>query len=269
MKIFEIYKNVLRENEANTTAEFCFNKFGNQLFADQLGGNEPNNETEKKYVILLRRFTNNEYGSDINSETIKALNDLRDCMYKFPEILVTEGIVYRGTRVPFKVIFDNINNFRENQIPYTYKAKSILQSWSEDFGIGEEYAYGKRSDNLPTAFKDFQKVKYNYVNMNEKEQIRFLSHLIDKYGFTAKNVPIVLAVDASEKEFLFKGRYFRYLSNYEHEEEVLRFGNSPLDCTLISSPIVLSLALEIKKYFKQLGLDADDFVMGSDDEDEF
>ena len=70
----------------------------------------------------------------VNSETIKALNDLRDCMYKFPEILVTEGIVYRGTRVPFKVIFDNINNFRENQIPYTYKAKSILQSWSEDFG---------------------------------------------------------------------------------------------------------------------------------------
>lgn len=260
MKILKIYENIIREEEVGVKTEFCIKAFGKELFGDELGGTEKNTETEKDYVEMIKLFTSHQHGAWLKKGLISALNNLKSCTSQYPEILHTEGKVYRGTRVPFKVIFDNVKNFDgKAEMNYTYNSNSIVQSWSEDKLVGMEYSYGSNYQKIPSGFKNFVNVKDNYKSMSDKEKIKFLGSYLDREPVTGRYVPVMLEVDASTDDFLFKAKYFRIISEYQQENEILRISNRPLNCILSTNPLFIFFARELHKYYDALGLDDSDF----------
>ena len=128
MKIYKLYESVLRENKATS----CVKAFGYELFGDQLGGKEPNTNTERNYAEEIKDFTDNMYGEATTPEFIEALQHLKYCMSEYPEILIPEETtVFRGTMIPIKYFIQKnqqINLTGRND--YIYKANSQIQSWS-------------------------------------------------------------------------------------------------------------------------------------------
>lgn len=260
MKILKIYENIIREENTSATADFCVKQFGRELFADQLGGDEPNTKIEDYYASLIRSFTFGDYGFDLRDKLINALNELRICMDEYPEILVSQGIVYRGIVKPFKLIFDNCENFdNHNEMLYEYNATSIVQSWTENHDIALQFSYGGSKSNTPVAFHEFWAIKDNYYRMSENMQISYLERLMNKFPFLNDDVRVMLITEANENEFLFKAKYFKRLSDSPREDEVLRIDNRPLRCTLNTAPAIVELAKQLRKYQKQLDIIPDDF----------
>lgn len=260
MKILKIYESIIREEEASAKANYCIKAFGHELFADQLGGSEPNTDKENDYVKLIKAFTTINHGVELQKELVTALNHLSDCMSVYPEILVTKGYVYRGTIVPFKFIYDNIQNFNNmGEIPFTYHAKSIIQSWTENEEIAKQYSYGVKNQRIDNAFIEFNNIKPNYLKMSPEQQVKFLNDFLNRFTFLSDNVPVMLRAQANPDEFLFKAKYFKKLSEYSLEDEVLRIDNRPLKCILNTAKIIIFVAREIRKYSQQLEIDESDF----------
>lgn len=219
MKLYESYKNLLVEGQIQA----CVAQFGQELFADQLGGSEPNTDVEDDYASLIHDFTRTSHGSNINSEFINMARKLKTCVSSYPEILYPNGKAYRGTKITLNHLlqmFDGIkNNLRTGQsFEINYKAKSPIQSWSDN----EDIVLDEFSNSGPMLLLLLDKFEKSKQNGTTKE---FIDHVIQHKLDT--KVPVIISYAATPDSFIFKGKYFSHLSRYS-EDEILRIDDRPI-----------------------------------------
>jgi hypothetical protein len=216
MKILETYKILI--NEAHVEA--CVKSFGHELFGHELGGTEPNTPKEKSYIQLIHNFTDNEYGAEISPKFIQALDTLKGCMKEYPEILTPEKTkVYRGLTIPVKYFIDHKQTISLSEpMPYLYKAKGKIQSWSNSF---DSAALFGNHDTLNEVAKKTSLAEYNTPEARKK----LLQDVINE----DLRIAFVLEYTTNPKEFIFKSKYFRVLSAAHHEDELIRIDNKPIN----------------------------------------
>ena len=209
MKLVKLYESVLRENEAQA----CVTRFGDMLFADQLGGNEKNTNIEDKHATAVYNFTDFDFGANMKPEIKQAIDDLQRCIKTYPEILKPETEkVYRGTSAPIIWFINNgMIPTKDVPQPYEYKAKSPIQSWTDTFDNAKVFGEAE-------ALNEFCRI-YDIDGVN----IEWLMPRVSRM-----TIPVILEHKATEKDFLFKSKYLNKLSEFEGENEVLRVENYPI-----------------------------------------
>lgn len=262
MQIFNIYENIIKEDEINTNSQSCITQFGRELFGDQLGGNERNTRIEDRYAEMIKDFTDNQFGDAISSKLIKSLKNLQSCISTYPEVLHPEGIVYRGTNIPFKYLFMNYQNIdNDGNFQYIYKAKSMVQSWTENKTTGMQYAFGYKLMHMSGQLRNIMNKLSNsdYDTISDDDKMTWLLHEINMNNFLSDRIGVLLQHTATPDSFLFKGKYFNQLSKFSGENEILRIGKSPLNCWAHIPPMVVKLLNELNRLKKPLGITSDDF----------
>ena len=216
MKILEVYNNLINEIEI----EACVKKFGNELFADELGGKERNTGIENKYVDDIKDFTDNKYGEATESDFLKVVKNLKDCMQQYPEVLIPEKTkVYRGLTIPITYFVNNKTPIDlKKSFPYVYKARSKVQSWTSEFDIASTFG---NHDELNDFSKD--------LNVNDYETPEARKELLKKVVDANLRIAFVIEHASNTDEFIFKSKYFRVLSKAYHEDELLRVDNRPIN----------------------------------------
>ena len=205
MKLLTLYEGVIKEGQAN----HCVANFGKVLFGDQLGGGEKNTGGEQDHAEAVYNFTDYDFGENINDVVQDAILNLRDCMRVYPEILVPENeLVYRGTSAPIMTFINEGLIPAEAPQPYMYKARSPIQSWSDNIKTAQIFGDG---EDLNTLANDLGVEEIKNIRLNEL--IPMLKRV---------TVPVILEYRANSKEFLFKGKYLNKLSEHPDESEVLR-----------------------------------------------
>ncbi len=210
MKLVKLYESVLREG----ASESCVAEFGNILFGDQLGGNEKNTNIEDKHAKAVYDFTDVDFGENIRPEIQKAIINLKQCMSVYPEILIPKNeYVFRGTSAPIMEFIKNgkIPTNNEPQ-PFIYKAKSVVQSWTENINTAKNFGDGEKINQLIYDF-DFSNFRLEMI-------IPKLSRI---------TIPVIISHRATPKDFLFKSEYLNKLSEFGTEDEVIRVDNSPIE----------------------------------------
>ncbi|MEN6291182.1 MAG: hypothetical protein ABFD07_04075, partial [Methanobacterium sp.] len=158
-------KGLLFEDDSNRD---CLNKFGKELFGDQFGGFEKNTKLEDEYANLIRNFGDIQFGSNINSKIIDALQDLKNCMSTYPEILVPESeIVYRGSVMKLGFFIKNGLKLSEEGIDYKYTPRTPIQSWSANEKMTSEFM-GSYDEDLIDLGKLFVKYQLKGVKYEDK-----------------------------------------------------------------------------------------------------
>lgn len=213
--LYKIYHNQLLEG----STERCFTMFGNELFGDELGGNEKNTSTEDKYVDAIVDFTDNMYGEEITSDFIKQINNLKNCMSKYPEVLMPEKTtVYRGTMIPLKYFASTgkVIDFDKGNL-YEYKAYSKIQSWTTNHSIANEF-----SSNLHLN-RYASEIYLGEFNTPER-RLELLNDLLKDNT----NISFNLHHNVNKDDFLFKSKYLNRLSYNGDEDETLRINNKSI-----------------------------------------
>ena len=141
-------------------------------------------------------------------------------MGTYPDVLIPEKTnIYRGLTISMNYFINNkILIDTKNPIPYTYKAKSSVQSWSSNFDSAALFGNNEIL-NMVAAPLDF-----NNLNTPEMRQ-RLLKFLLRE----DVRMAFILECTTNKNESLFKSKYFRMLSEAPHEHEVIRFGNKPIN----------------------------------------
>ena len=141
-------------------------------------------------------------------------------MNTYPEILIPEKTnIYRGLTIGMDYFINNkIIIDTKNPIPYTYKARSKVQSWSTSYDSASLFGNNEILNEVATP------LDFNVFNTPEMRQ-RLLKFLLKENVRMA----FVLEYNTNKSEFLFKSKYFRKLSEAPHEDEVIRFGNKPIN----------------------------------------
>ena len=264
MKIFTLYEHLLEEEVVTKNSEGCVAKFGRELFADQLGGDEPNTKIENEFAKMIHKFTETEYGEDVSPKFIKAMKNLQTCMSAYPEILHPSGqYVYRGTVIPFKYFFSKYKTVTDQgDFNYIYKPRGIVQSWTEDRDTGINYAFGKDYINmnrrLQVILKDISTPDYD--EKTDKEKIDYFIKELNYQNFLTFRIPVMLTHEATPQSFLFKGKYFAQLSKFPDESEILRVGNSPITCIGKVHEMIPKLCSELNRLKKGIDIRNDDFI---------
>ena len=250
MKLVKLYEEIIRENEAQA----CVAKFGKELFDPQLqiGGEpstiEPNTDVENNYLELIGNFTNIDYGVRINPNFVKAMDNLKSCMSSYPEVLQPEGMAYRGSRLTLRQLLTQYEDIADDletggEFDITYAPKSPIQSWTSEKDTAEGFA--SPSPLLMKFVKQYRQVKDN------PEQLAALVEEIYPQMDDAK-CPITISLMTSKDDFLFKAKYFTFLSQFEGEDELLRVNNKPTRVTAeIIEPLldaVYGILTSIKRY---------------------
>lgn len=215
MKLVNLYEYVIREG----AAESCVAEFGKLLFGDQLGGSEKNTDVEDSHASTVSDFTNIDYGPNIKPEIVTAVEHLQGCINTYPEILKPETEkVYRGTTIPI-ISFIKNGQIPTNTIPqpYEYRAKSKIQSWTDDIKIAKIFRGTEDNTDINRFSRTISTDELQNANVNA------LIAQITKF-----KIPVVIEYVATEKDFLFKSKYLNKLSEFENENEVLRIENNPI-----------------------------------------
>lgn len=215
MEILKIYNNLITE----TAAQSCVRSFGKELFAQPLGGNEPNTTLEDDYLNIISDFTDASYGDSIKPEFLAAIKNLKGCMKSYPEVLVPETTkVYRGLTLPVSEFINSKHIIDTKQLfDYTYKTPYLIQSWSTSFDIASSFGNNEVLNEIADQL--------DLSNYNTPQNRQELLKLVTKEGLT---IAFVLEYTSNSSEFLFKSKYFKKISANEHEEEILRIGNKPI-----------------------------------------
>jgi hypothetical protein len=216
MKIYKLYESLINEVEIQA----CVNKFGYELFATELGGTEKNTGIENQYVRDISDFTDNMYGEDVTPEFISAMKNLKACMQQYPEVLIPEKTkVFRGITIPIKYFIDKkqeINLTSAN--PYIYKASSKIQSWSTEFDIAATFG---NHDTLNEVAANIDFSEFN----SPQARLDMLQDMVDE----DLRVAFILEYVTNTDEFIFKSKYFKLLSKAQHEDELIRINNKPIN----------------------------------------
>jgi hypothetical protein len=209
MKLVKLYETVLREDNAQA----CVARFGDVLFADQLGGNEKNTDIENKHAKAVHAFTDFDFGENLKPEMKQAIDDLQSCIKTYPEVLKPEvEKVYRGTSAPIMWFIKN-GMLPTKDVPqiYEYKANSPIQSWTDAFDKAK--IFGEAEDlNQFCRYWDIDDISFEWLIPE-----------INKF-----TIPVILEHKASDKDFLFKSKYLNKMSEFEGENEVIRVENYPI-----------------------------------------
>jgi len=237
MKLVKLYEDVLREGKSIS----CLVKFGNELFDPQLSTDadvETNTSTEEQYLKLIAQFTDQQHGNLIRPNFINAMKTLKGCMSSYPEVLQPEGTAYRGDVMSLTDLLSQYDDIADDLskggvFDFTYAPKSIIQSWTSDKNIAENFA--KASPFLLQMINTYKEVKNN-----PKELANFAREISDSLDNIT--VPIIIKLNTNADDFLFKSKYFMFLSQNKYEEELLRLNNQP---TRVNATI-------INQYFKSV-----------------
>ena len=216
MKILETYNTLLKEAEI----EACVNKFGYELFGDELGGKEKNTGIENKFIDDIKDFTDNKFGQETDPDFIKAMKTLKSCSQQYPEILIPDKTkVYRGLTIPIKTFVESKSLIDLHKpFPYTYAAKSKIQSWSTNFDVASIFGNHDMLNEYAATL--------NLANYQTPEARK---ELLQKVIASGLKSAFVLEYQTNPSEFIFKAKYFRILSKAYHEDEVIRLTNKPIN----------------------------------------
>jgi hypothetical protein len=215
MKIIDVYNSIINESKI----EACVKKFGNELFADELGGNERNTGIENKYVDDIQDFTDNKYGEATDPDFYKTIKNLKACMQQYPEVLIPDKTkVYRGLTIPISFFINNKMVIdMEKPFPYIYKARNKVQSWSADLDaaslFGNQDMLNDLADNIDLLNYQTPEKRLNLLKIIQEKNPR---------------IAFILEYVTNNDEFLFKSKYFRKLSKAHHEDELIRIDNKPI-----------------------------------------
>ncbi len=247
MKLGKLYEAVLLEGKAQA----CLVKFGNELFDPQLSGSddfEKNTPTEDAYLKLIDQFTTYHHGRALRPAFVEAMKTLKGCMSSYPDVLQPEGTAYRGDVMSMNDLLTQYDDIADDLskggvFDFTYAPKSIIQSWTSDKYAAEDFA--KVSPFLLQMI-----ISYKEVKDNPKELANFAREISDSLDNIT--VPIVIKLNTNADDFLFKSRYFMFLSQHEYEEELLRVNNQPTRVTgTIIKPLfepVFGILRAVKQY---------------------
>ena len=241
MKLLENYFSIL--NEADIQA--CISKFGYELFADQLGGDEPNTNYEDNTVDILSDFTSQSHGINMTNDFINKVNQLKKCGKQYPEILIPEKTtVYRGENLSLKnILINKINLNNKEFTPYIYKALSKIQSWTTNHDVAIEFG---SSDAINEFASELD------LNVKSYDDLKRIKDIILQKDV---KIPFILKYETNNSEFLFKSKYFKKISKEPHEDEVLRVTNNPINCGMIlnQTPVIF-YTLSATKLIKIINL---------------
>jgi len=247
MKLVKLYEDIIREGKA----QGCVAKFGQELFDPQLSKDndvEPNTETETDYLKLIGQFTTYHHGRALRPVFIDAVKTLKTCISSYPEVLEPEGTAFRGDNMTLSDLLDQYQDIADDlkddgEFDFTYKPKSMIQSWTVDkYSAGD---FATLSPFLLQTINTYKKVKGNPDELKD-----FIGRLVTQLDEIS--VPIIIRLDTTVDDFLFKSKYFKELSKHDHEQELLRINNQPTRVTAtIKQPLfqpVFDLLKAIKQY---------------------
>lgn len=247
MKLVKIYEDVLRESKSMS----CLVKFGNELFDPQLsnGDNvETNTSTEDSYLKLIAQFTDQHHGIAVRPAFIDAMKTLKSCMSSYPEVLQPAGTAYRGDDMTMNDLLAQYEDIEDELskggvFDFNYTPKTMIQSWTSDNSIAEDFA--KTSPFLLQMIRTYKEVKGD-----PKALANFAREISDSLDNIT--VPIVMKLNTTSDDFLFKSKYFTILSQHDGEEELLRINNQPTRVTgTIVKPLfesVFGILKAVKQY---------------------
>lgn len=215
MEIYKIYESLITEAEI----EACVRNFGYELFGDELGGKERNTGLEMGYADEINAFTDNMYGEETKSGLFKAIKTLKGCMGQYPEILIPEKTkVYRGLTLPVGYFINNkIPISLTEPMPYIYKARNPIQSWTSNLEIASTFGNHEIVNEIAS--------KINFENYQTPEARQKLLRDVVEGDL---RMAFILEYTTNPKEFIFKSKYFKVLSAAHHEDELLRMDNKPI-----------------------------------------
>lgn len=224
MKVF------LNENQSEGNIEWCFKNYGKELFSKTFGGNEPNTDKEDKDQKNIRNFTNHDYGLKITNDVTSTIKDLNKCVKVYSKVLEPkEELIYRGTSIKFKDFNNLFKDDISKNVDYVYKAKSPIQSWTNDYNSSHAFFDGTTTKSIINLIMKLEPLLEKEPNDDIRNSI--LKMLPSNYNELL--VPVVLTTKSTpENDFLFKPAYLRRLSSFQHEYELIRIDNKPLKCTL-------------------------------------
>jgi hypothetical protein len=235
MKLYKIYENLLTESKISG----CLTKYGNQLFAQQLGGTEVNTDIENNHLDLIQKYTDDEFGSELNNDTVEALNSLINCVKQYPEVLEPNNVnVYRGERIKLSYFIENnILIPLKTPIKHTFNAKNPFQSWTENLEVAQSFsnAFDDVNDKMWENFTKEFKMVYNKGEKVENDF--YLNKVLKKY--MDLKIPVIVSIKATSETFLFKADVMNKISSMDVPEyEVIRIGNSPISVDMNLSNVL-------------------------------
>ena len=235
MKLYKIYENLLTESKISG----CLTKYGNQLFAQQLGGTEVNTDIENNHLDLIQKYTDDEFGSELNNDTVEALNSLINCVKQYPEVLEPNNVnVYRGERIKLSYFIENnILIPLKTPIKHTFNAKNPFQSWTENLEVAQSFsnAFDDVNDKMWENFTKEFKMVYNKGEKVENDF--YLNKVLKKY--MDLKIPVIVSIKATSETFLFKADVMNKISLMDVPEyEVIRIGNSPISVDMNLSNVL-------------------------------
>jgi hypothetical protein len=219
MKIINLYENLLLEHAITS----CERTFGKELFGQELGGSEKDTKTEKDYANAIHNFTKHEFGRNINPELLKALDNLKKCSSSYPEVLIPEStVVYRSVNTTLSTFINLKQPFiTKTPFNYQYKANAPIQSWTTDESVASLFGY---TDSSVTSLAD------EYFDEGYNKSVEMSNKFMEMVKVQHSNLKLALTLEyhTNSSEFLFKSKYFKLLSSQQHEDEVLRISNKPI-----------------------------------------
>lgn len=251
MKLVRLYEAVIREEKAQS----CLVKFGKELFDPQLskGGNvEPNTDIENDYLKLIDQFTTYHHGRALRPIFIDAMRTLKGCISHYPEVLQPDGIAYRGLNIPLSELLSQYEDISDDLdkggiFDFIYTSPSIIQSWTTNKYNAIDFA--KVSPFLLQVINQHKR-----VSENPDELANFTTELYS--NMSNISIPIVITINTSSDDFLFKAKYFKSLSQHGDEDELLRINNQPTKVSgFIINPLlkpVYAMLSSLKKYQRNL-----------------
>ena len=153
----------------------------------------------------------------------------------FPnDLKPNSNIIYRGGIVSneemSKKILDIVNTRNQEiiEIPYTYKSKSNIQSWTSDIDVGWLFA------NKSNYSKHYKKRNHN------------------------KDIPVVIAANL-DNTFILSSKLTNLICkhfNANLESEIIRISDDPIKCKIYIDPSHISLYQHVKNPSEKMKLNA-------------
>lgn len=224
MKVF------LNEEESHSNVDWCIRNYGKELFSKTFGGNEEDTEKEMQDKVNIRRFTNVNYGKSLDSNIENTISDLRKCVSTYSKVLEPKNEeVFRGTSIKLRDFIKLFGSDVTRKVDYIYKPKSPIQSWAVSLKSAASFYDISNKTSLVNLINKLAPI------LIKDKSTEIGDHVINSLppNYLDYNMPIILQTNSTiENKFLFKPSYFRRLSRFQHEYELIRIDQSPIKCTM-------------------------------------
>lgn len=242
----------------------CFELFGNELFGDEFNKDEPNTEVQKDYSNIIKKFTEYDFGENLDSSMIEAIKNLKSCISVYPEVLLNEGTsLYRGMDIKTSteiyktieniVINSDISLFDKSKISkgdnmylgetdtimklgeLSLKQTYMIESWSSNFDRSKSFSLSQ------TTIRSNEHIR-RVIFEDLRELLLDGGDLVSSIKEIKENAgcPLIYKTISTKETNLFKSEYFNKLSKFK-EDEVLSIGQHTIECEIYCSYFVAVL----------------------------